>query len=425
MVSSACPSRDDLIAYLEEDLPDHKRIPIEAHLAEACPACEDLLTTLENRYQPYVELLQRYPRSLLKENSGLENAGDTSGHQTENQPEGLPVGKYRVLQELGRGGMGIVYKAQQIEAKRVVALKMILSGQYITTEERSRFHTEATTIAGLDHPHIVRLYEVDIHNGTPFFVMEFVDGESLAQRLKGQAMAPPVAASLVEKLARAIHYAHTCGVVHRDLKPANVLLGLDGEPKITDFGIAKQMGKDVGQTQTGALIGTPAYMAPEQAEGRTQDIGPQTDVYALGVLLYVCLTNQLPFTAGTVIEILDQVRKQEPLSPRHHRPEVARDLETICLKCLEKQPAKRYASASELAEDLRRFQAGEPIAARPVSAFERLCKWAHRQPLVAALTALVIGVVLIGFCAVIWQWQKARDAEVLAKRQKSKAETNA
>jgi eukaryotic-like serine/threonine-protein kinase len=300
------------------------------------------------------------------------------------------IGDYELLEELGRGGMGVVYKARQSKLNRLVALKMILAGEYAGERDIARFRTEAEAVARLQHPNIVQIFEVGEHDGHPYFSLEFVDGGSLAQRLDGTPLPSHQAARLVETLARAMHAAHQAGVVHRDLKPANVLLTADGTPKITDFGLAKKLDSDAGQTQSGAIMGTPSYMAPEQAGGKSNEIGPAADTYALGAILYECLTGRPPFKASTPLDTVLQVVSDEPVPPRQLQSKTPRDLETICLKCLQKAPGKRYTTAADLAEDLRRFQAQEPIQARPVGRLERGVKWAKRRPAVAALLAALM-----------------------------------
>jgi WD40 repeat protein len=318
------------------------------------------------------------------------------------------VAGYEILSELGRGGMGVVYLARQLSLKRLVALKMVLAGSHAGSAELVRFRTEAEAAARLQHPNIVQIYEVGQQDGLPFFSLEYVDGGSLARALAGTPLPPGRAAQLIETLARAMHYAHQRGIVHRDLKPANVLLTADGLPKITDFGLAKQLDDAAVHTQSGAVLGTPSYMAPEQAGGQTHDIGPAADVYALGAVLYELLTGRPPFKAATPLDTLMQVLTEEPVPPRQLQPKVPRDLETICLKCLEKDPRKRYAGALALADDLRRCASGEPIAARPVGLGGRTLKWVRRRPAVAGLLALVVAFAAAGFALVTWKWQDAR-----------------
>jgi tRNA A-37 threonylcarbamoyl transferase component Bud32 len=309
----------------------------------------------------------------------------------------VQVPGYEILGELGRGGMGVVYKARQIKLNRLVALKMILAGGHAGEAELMRFRAEAEAIARLQHPHIVQVYEVGEHDGLPFFSLEFCEGGSLAKKLDGTPLPPREAVRLVETLAGAVQAAHQANVIHRDLNPANVLLAGGGTPKVTDFGLAKKL-DEAGQTASNAIMGTPSYMAPEQAGGRSKAVGPAADVYALGAILYELLTGRPPFKAATMVDTLMQVVADEPVPPSRLQPTTPRDLETICLKCLHKEPGKRYGSAADLAADLRRFQAGEPIRARPAGRVERLAKWVRRQPAAAALLAVSVlaGMSLLG-----------------------------
>jgi hypothetical protein len=279
---------------------------------------------------------------------------------TAGTPQRVPG--YEVLGELGRGGMGVVYKARQTSLGRDVALKMILSGAHAGCDEMRRFRTEAEAVARLRHPNVVQIYEIGEVGGLPFFSLEFVGGGSLESRLRGEPQQPAEAARLVEALARAVQAAHDVNVVHRDLKPANVLLTEDGQPKITDFGLARKLDEQ-GRTQTGSVMGTPSYMAPEQASA-SKDVGPLADVWALGAILYECLTGRTPFRGATAMDTLELVRNDDPPPPRQLEPGVPRDLEAVCLKCLEKDPRQRYASADDLADDLRRFLDGEPVQAQ-------------------------------------------------------------
>jgi WD40 repeat protein/tetratricopeptide (TPR) repeat protein len=313
-----------------------------------------------------------------------------------------------VVAELGRGGMGVVYRARQTKLDRVVALKMILAGAHAGADDLARFKTEAEAIARLQHPNIVQVFEVGEHGGLPYFSLEFCGG-SLDKKLAGTPLPPKEAAAIVGTLAQAMQAAHDRGVVHRDLKPANVLLAEDGTPKITDFGLAKKL-DEAGRTATGAVMGTPSYMAPEQAGGKRGQVGPAADVYALGAILYECLTGRPPFKAATSLDTILQVISDEPVPPRQLQLRTPRDLETVCLKCLRKDPKKRYASAEALAEDLRRFQAGESIQARPVGRVERTVKWVRRNPAAAALVAtLLVGTAVAAFFAIRAN-QKAAEA---------------
>jgi hypothetical protein len=303
---------------------------------------------------------------------------------------------YVIMRVLGRGGMGVVYLARHLRLKRLVALKMVLAGSHAGPAELVRFRTEAEVVARLHHPNIVQIYEVGEHQGQPYCALEFVAGGSLGRKTAGTPLPARQAAQLIETLARAIHAAHQAGIVHRDLKPANILLepsgpgdGL-GVPKITDFGLARKLDDSTGPTNTGAVMGTPSYMAPEQATGKGKEAGPAADIYALGAILYELLTGRPPFKGETQLDTLLQVVSNEPVQPSHLLPRVPRDLETICLKCLQKQDSRRYASGEELADDLRRFLNTEPIRARPSGVGERLVKWARRRPTAAALVAVTI-----------------------------------
>jgi WD40 repeat protein/Flp pilus assembly protein TadD len=303
------------------------------------------------------------------------------------------VAGYEILGELGRGAMGVVYKARQTGLDRLVALKMILAGGHAGEQALQRFRTEGRAVAQLHHANVVQIFEVGEAQGLPYFSLEFVGGGSLAQRIAGQPLPTDEAARIVEAVALGVQEAHEHGIVHRDLKPGNILLTADGVPKVADFGLAKQLDDSEGPTGTGAIMGTPAYMAPEQAIGQTRDVGPAADVYALGAVLFHCLTGQPPFRGATVAETLRQVIEHEPVSPRRLNATVDRDLETVCLRALAKEPARRYASAREVADDLRRWLNNEPIRARPPRLPERTWRWCRRNPVptLAALLIFLIG----------------------------------
>jgi WD40 repeat protein/serine/threonine protein kinase len=327
----------------------------------------------------------------------------------------VSVPGYEILGEVARGGMGVVYKARHVQLNRLVALKMVLAGGHAGAVDLARSRTEAEAVARLQHPNIVQIFEVGEHAGLPYLALEFCPGGSLADKLNGTPLPPTEAARLVEILARAMEVAHRNAIIHRDLKPANVLLAVSDQhsavsphrdasgaelkadrwlltatPKITDFGLAKKLDSGSGQTASGAILGTPSYMAPEQAGGHSKEVGPQADVYALGAILYELLTGRPPFKAATAMDTLLLVLSEEPVPPRALQPKLPRDLETICLKCLHKEAKRRYASAADLADDLRRFGASEPIQARPVGRWERGVKWARRRPAVAALLAALM-----------------------------------
>jgi serine/threonine-protein kinase len=298
-----------------------------------------------------------------------------------------------MLGVLGRGGMGVVYKARHRALGRLVALKMILSGNHADPLELARFRVEAEALARLQHPNIVQIFEVGDHEGRPFFALEFVEGGNLAAKLGGVPLPPREAARMIETLARAVHAAHERKVIHRDLKPANVLLTPDGTPKVTDFGLAKRLDAGSDLTQANAVMGTPSYMAPELALGKAAEVGPAADVYALGALLYEALTGRPPFRAASSLETLQQVLTDDPVAPRRLQARIPRDLETVCLKCLEKQVGRRCASALELAEELRRFQAGEPVRARRYYRLRRA--WRRIRWLAVAALAVAAAVGLL------------------------------
>jgi WD40 repeat protein len=417
-----CPSAQQLKQLLAEQLSEPEKGEVEMHL-EGCPACQGLLerladdTTLDEARNlawgraedpsgadlAFLDGLKQVPLWARARNSG-------GGAQPAAAP--LPgtasvptVRGYEVLRELGHGGMGVVYQARQVGLGRLVALKMLPGEAQASTGALARFRTEAEAVARLAHPHIVQVYEVGEAGGRPYLALEYVDGSNLARKIGGTPLPARQAAELVETLARAMHAAHQQRIVHRDLKPANVLLTADGVPKITDFGLAKLLDGAVAQTQSGGVLGTPPYMAPEQAAGKGKDVGPSTDVYALGAILYEALTGRAPFQADTPLETLQQVVAEEPVLPSRLRPKLPRDLETICLKCLQKEPARRYATAAALADDLQRFLIGEPIRARPVGPGEKVWRWCRRNPglagaVGAASLFLVLGTLVSSLLAV-------------------------
>src|SRR4051812_10487754 len=326
-------------------------------------------------------------------------------------------GDYELARELGRGGMGVVFEARQISLNRPVALKMLRAGDLADAGDLRRFQVEAEAVAALDDPHIVPVYEVGEHQGRRYFSMKLIAGGSLAGRLDDYAADPKAAARLMATVARAVHHAHQRGILHRDLKPANILVDENGRPHVTDFGLAKRVEAGDELTLSGAVMGTPGYMAPEQAAGRRSSITTAADVYGLGAILYALLTGRAPFVADSVLDTLDQVRERPPEPPSRLNRRVGRDLETICLKCLEKDPRRRYDSAAALAADLERYLAGEPILARRTGLVERAAKWARRRPAIASLLGLVGLVAALGVAGIAWQWREAVTArdEVAAK----------
>ncbi len=427
------PSPEQLRAFRRGDLGADESTFIEEHLA-GCNSCCRWLESLTEDALAY----------LVRQAAGSAPAKPG--------PRFLPG--YEILREIGAGGMGVVYLARQAALGRVVALKQIRAGARADPETLARFRREAEAVARLDHPNIVRVYEAGEQDGQPYLAMEYVDGGTLAQVLAGTPLAPPVAAELLETLARAVEHSHQRGIVHRDLKPGNILLQMTKDqcpmtkeempssplvighwslviPKITDFGLARCLGGAGHQTQTGVLLGTPAYMAPEQAGGKIREVGPAADVYALGAILYETLTGRPPFQGATPLETMEQVVTQDPVPPSRLQPRIPRDLETICLKCLEKHPSQRYASAAALAEDLGRFRVGEPIRARPASWHERAWKWARRRPTAAALLA-VSALALLAGVGGLWlhtvrldaAFQEVAASEARAVEQRRRAEEN-
>jgi tetratricopeptide (TPR) repeat protein/tRNA A-37 threonylcarbamoyl transferase component Bud32 len=336
---------------------------------------------------------------------------------------GTTVDEYEIIGELGRGGMGMVYKARQVRLNRIVALKMIRAGIHADPMDLLRFQREAEAVAQLRHPNIVQIFEVGERNGMPFFSLEFVEGGSLQQKLDGKPRPPRETAGLIAVLARAMDFAHKQGIIHRDLKPANILLTADGTPKITDFGLAKKLDEtDTGQTGTGAILGTPTYMAPEQAKGKNRLIGPPADIYALGAILYDLLTGRPPFKGETIMDTLMMVQNVEPVPPTRIQPKLPRDLETICLKCLQKEPAQRYGTALELSEDLESFLNDRPIKARKVSAAERAWKWAKRRPAAASLIVVcVFALLALGVGGWVFA-QREADRATVAENLKKEAD---
>jgi eukaryotic-like serine/threonine-protein kinase len=313
-------------------------------------------------------------------------------------------GDYELLGRVARGGMGVIYKARQICLNRVVAVKMMLPGLLVSEAEASRFQNEAEVIANLRHPNIVAVHEVGAHDGQRYFSMDYVEGQSLAAVVRDHPLPARTAARYVKVIAEAIHYAHQQGILHRDLKPSNVLLDKAGNPRITDFGLAKRLASDSRLTATGTVLGTPSYMPPEQADGKSRRLGPFSDVYSIGAILYELLTGHPPFQAATPLDTILLVINTEPIAPRKLNPKLSRDLETICLKCLEKDPRWRYQSAQELADDLDRYLKREPIKARPINLLNRGWRWCRRNPWpTTATAALILAILMTSLWAIGWR----------------------
>ncbi|WP_435010202.1 protein kinase domain-containing protein [Tundrisphaera lichenicola] len=348
---------------------------------DVCRACPELLHEVREAWRRFraieaqVGALFPEPESILDHEATAPEIGPPR------------ISGYEILEVLGRGGVGVVYKAVHLRLNRAVALKMLLAGSFATRAERLRFSREAEVVAKLRHPNIVQVYDVGDLDGRPYFTMEFVEGGSLAELIAGTPRPARQSAELMATLADAMEAAHNGGIVHRDLKPSNILLTADGTPKIGDFGLARHLEVGPSLTQSGAAVGTPSYMAPEQAQGKSGEAGPAADLYALGAMLYELLTGRPPFRAESAAETLHQVITRDPVPPSRLNAKVPRDLETICLKCLRKDPRFRYAGASALAEDLRCFLKGEAIAARPENWLERLARRVRRRPAFSASIA--------------------------------------
>jgi WD40 repeat protein/serine/threonine protein kinase len=455
------PTGEELRALSLGQLADAEMARLSDHLRQCTECCQrlDRLATDD----PFLSRLQAaasedgslvgLPQLRLAVRALRRVRDDTTWDREGNKerktgtiPPPKQVGEYDILAEVGRGGMGVVYKAQHRGLHRLVALKMVLAGEFASLSQELRFRLEAELAARVQHPNIVQLYEIGIHEGRPFLALEWIEGGSLASRLDGKPWPPAEAAALIETLGRAIHVAHSNGIVHRDLKPANILLQKKDEggrmkddlrpekgpssfllppsafilPKITDFGLAQPTEGGITLTHSGFLVGTPGYMAPEQASGKRALVGPVTDIYALGVVLYQLLTGQLPFQGDSTLEVLRAVSDDEPVRPRRLQPRLPRDLEAITLHCLEKEPAHRYPTALALAEDLERYREGKQVVARPVGAVARLARACRRRPLVASLVTLLLVSLLGGVAGISWKWleatNKAQEARFQAYR---------
>jgi eukaryotic-like serine/threonine-protein kinase len=378
---------------------------------QVCKSRPDLLPEIRRRWRMICEIRDELD-SMFPTPSAKEAGRATVSYDSAELPR---IPGYEVESLLGRGGMGVVFRARHIRLNRVVALKMVLSGAYAGQQERERFQREAEAIAALRYPNVVQVYDIGESEGRPYFTMEFLEGGSLSGKLASAPQRAAEAAALAATLARAVHAAHAAGIVHRDLKPANVLLTADGVAKITDFGLARRLDDGAALTRTGATLGTPSYMAPEQSLGKPSAVGPAVDIYALGAILYEMLTGRPPFLAETPHDTFQQAATREPVPPSRLNAKVTRDLETICLKCLRKEPQDRYASAAALAGDLDSFLCGEPISARPEGAARRVLRRILRRPVQSALTAagtlLVLVSIGVGACVVI-----AREAEKATAR---------
>jgi eukaryotic-like serine/threonine-protein kinase len=361
-----------------------------------------------------------FPGFIERDSTGDPGTDPDAEHSREEIPN---IEGYVILRELGRGGMGVVYKAKQIDLKRIVALKMILRHGSLTKETLTRFRTEADSLARVAHPGIVQVYEISEHEGQAYFTLEYCGGGSLAREIKKGPFAPPKAATVVEQLARAIHFAHEANIIHRDLKPGNVLRTTLGQYKITDFGLAKKLDIEENITQSGAIIGTPGYMSPEQASGDVDRLGPACDIYALGVILYECVTGRVPFRAQSVMDAVVQVVTLEPVAPTQLEPKTPKDLETIILKCLHKTPERRYRTALDLADDLGRFLRGEPILGRPASRTERAWRWGRKHPAASAAMAMSAFALIAALGLIVWKNQELESEVATAIKREADAQS--
>ncbi len=390
---------------------------LEAVDAGRSPDRQELL----NRYPRHAEQLRSFFADHDRMNQAaaplrLRETSDSSSDAASSPDGALPrvryFGDYELLEEIARGGMGIVYKGRQVSLHRIVALKMILAGQFASETEVQRFYAEARSAANLQHPNIVAIHEVGQHEGQHYFSMDYIEGKSLAQIVRENPLPAEKAAGYLKTITEAIEFAHRQGTLHRDLKPSNVVIDRFDQPRITDFGLAKRIEGTAQITVTGPITGTPSYMPPEQAGAYDGKASPASDVYSLGALLYDLLTGRPPFLGENLVVTLNQVLNAEPVAPRLLSPEVPHDLETICLKCLEKDPQKRYPSAAALADDLGHFLRHEPIAARPVSQWERGWRWCKRNRTVSSLSATIVALLLLA----------AIGGSVLAIRERSAAQ---
>jgi WD40 repeat protein len=433
-----CPGTEELSRWLAEDLPASKLGLLEAHI-EKCAHCQ---AAVEKLLAPRAEekcdgenltilaaeaaFLQRV---AMRKPASFEAVTALLAPLSSQAASPLPLLKgYDILEEIGRGGMGIVYKAWQRHLNRPVAIKMVLLEASAKPEILVRFRQEAELAARLVHPNIVQVHEISHQGQTSFLVMELLEGGSLSHKSNRRPQRALEAARLVEVLARAIEDAHRKGVLHRDLKPSNILLTADGVPKIADFGLATCIGFETGLTTTGSLLGTPEYMAPEQANQRQRQIGPATDVYGLGAILYELLTGRPPITGTDIMDVLVRLREEEVISPRRLQPTVPRDLETVCLKCLQKDPHQRYPSAEALADDLHRFLNGQPTLARPVSMPERAWRWAKRnRTLAVTLSAIAVLLIVLALgstiAAMLFRGERDRAVDAEGRAETARRET--
>jgi tRNA A-37 threonylcarbamoyl transferase component Bud32 len=401
------PLNQVLVEYF--DARDSGRIPTRDELLARHPELTGHPDVAEqiDEFLDDQQLFDRFSEAL--DVSGISAEQDTASHQNQATPDpsrstavsrsrraatlepGMQFGDYELVEEIARGGMGVVYKARQVKLDRVVAIKMILTGQFASEEDVRRFQTEAQAAANLRHANIVAIHDVGEHEEQAYFSMQYIEGQSLAELVRDEAIEPRRAAQYLATIADAVHYAHEKSTLHRDLKPSNILIDSDDQPHITDFGLAKRIQADPQLTTSGAILGTPSYMSPEQAMGKSERIDRTTDVYSLGATLYHLLTGRPPLQGDSPLDTIRQVANDRPASPRQINEQIPRDLENICLKCLEKESSARYATARELADDLRRFLRGEPVHARPIRLIARAVRWSRKHPWRVIVTLLMLG----------------------------------
>ena len=448
MLNDSCPSEARLREFTRGGCGEAELQRIADHL-ESCLRCEEVVETLEERLGTMageirdLSLAQSFVPGGTSETARfqeyrLDPADRTDSTEINDNDQNrvamslgeLPPTKvfendigeafrtagYELISLLGSGGMGIVYEARHISLDRPVALKVLRNFGKSSNSELKRFRNEAQVVARMDHPNVVPIYEVGRSRGHDFFAMKLIPGRSLDRRLGDHLANPRGSASLLATVAEAVHHAHARGILHRDLKPANILIDADGQPHVTDFGIAYRLDGDAEQTRPGGLVGTPSYMSPEQACGDKYQLSTASDVYGLGAVFYALLTGRAPLTGMTLFETIDLVRSAIPEPPSGTNSLVPRDLDVICLKCLEKDPANRYPDARSLAEDLRRWLAGEPIAARPVGLATRLWLWCRRHPLPSGLLAALVASIVIGMGLVTWKWQQAERSDRTSRK---------
>ena len=409
-VARAAMADDPRVEALVEEL-----LNSGADAEEICRDCPELLPLVQTEWQRVREIQTEL--GVLFPDPAVPDGAIPGAASASQVPK---IADHQVLEVLGHGGMGVVYKAWHLRLNRPVAVKMLLAGPFARQKELERFVREAQAAAGLNHPNIVQIYEVGNAESRPYFTMEFVEGGSLSQKLAGVPQPVRQAAALTATLAETVQAAHQRGIIHRDLKPANVLLTGAGVPKIADFGLARRMEEAAALTQSGTPLGTPSYMAPEQAGGKSSAIGPMVDVYALGAILYELLTGRPPFRGESGAETVQQVLLQEPVAPSRLNPAVPRDLETVCLKCLRKEPEKRYISAAALSNDLTRFLEGRPIQARPLNRIARFARWCRRKPTSAALLATALASVGLAIAGVLWMERMRAERRAETARQEGR-----